>query len=104
MFSFGLKAFAIFIFSVSNDWMSVEWHEAREKNRPIKGAIVALLLGLIGWLSIIWVVADSYWLMLPDLLGNIVGSYFGIKHYHGPLPIAVALGLSKKPEKSNEES
>ena len=94
-----LQIVAVFLFSVSNDWFSVLWHEAREKNQPIRGAIVAVTLGLIGWLSIIWVIDDSRWLMIPDLLGNLVGSYYGIKHYHAPLPIAIALGLAKKPEK-----
>jgi len=94
---FVAQAGLIFIFSICNDWLAVLWHEAREKGRPLKGAVLGVALGLIGWLSLIWVVNDSVWLMLPDLVGTFIGSYYGIKHYHTPLPLAIALGLSKKP-------
>jgi len=85
MFYFTLQALAIFLFSTSSDWLSVFWQKARETNKPIRGAILAVTLAAIGWLSVIWVVADSHWLMLPDLLGGAVGSYCGIRSSHEPL-------------------
>ena len=90
---FWIQSLLMFVFSVSNDWLSVAWHEARENNRPVKGAVMGVLLGIISWLSIIWVVADSRWLMVPDLIGTAVGSYYGIKHHHYPLWKATPGGL-----------
>ena len=97
---FWLQASLIFIFSVSNDWLSVIWHEARENNKPLKSSIVAVFLGLIAWLAIIWIVDQSYWLMLPDLVGTAVGSYLGVKYHHEPLPIAIALNFRRRPDDS----
>jgi hypothetical protein len=74
-----LQAGLMFIFAVSSDWLSVIWHRARENGESTLGALLAVLLGLIGWLSIYWVVKTSVWLILADLIGTYVGSYFGIK-------------------------
>lgn len=93
-----LQALLIFIFSVSNDMFSIKWHEYREKRMPFRGAVVSVILGAIAWMSLIWVINDSVWLMLPDLLGTYVGSYYGIKYHHAPLPIAVALGMHSNPK------
>lgn len=68
----------------------MRWQTARENNKPIQGAGLAILLGIISWLSIIWIVEDSYWFMLPDLLGSAVGSYFGIHTAHDPLNVTPA--------------
>lgn len=97
-----LQALLIFLFSASSDWLSVQWQTARENNQPFRGAVLAVLLATIGWCSVIWIVADSYLLMLPDLLGGAVGSYFGIKFAHEPLSVTPAgvifrlLNLKKK--------
>lgn len=93
-----VQAILIFIFSIGNDLLSVKWHEARENREPFKGAFLSIGLGLIAWLALIWVVNESRWLMVPDLLGTFVGSYYGIKYHHAPLPIAIALGFYKGPE------
>ena len=84
---------------MSSDWLSVIWHTYREEKKAAKAAVVSLLLGLIGWISIIWIVDTSYYLMIPDLAGNIVGSYFGIRFSGAPLPIAIWLGFKKKEDK-----
>ena len=94
----------MFFFSVSSDWFGVQWHEAREKKEPIRGAYIALIMGVIGWLSFIWVLNTSFWLVFPDLLGSVVGSYYGIKHHHAPLPIAIALGFNSKNKNKKKES
>jgi hypothetical protein len=93
-----LQALLIFLFSIGNDLFSVKWHEAREKGRPLLGAFVGVILGTVGWMSLIWVVADSIWLMVPDLVGTAIGSYLGIKWQHAPLPVAIALGFYRKPD------
>lgn len=94
-----IQAILIFIFSISNDLFSVKWHEYREKKEPLKGGIISVVLGVIAWFALIWVVDESRWLMVPDLIGTFVGSYYGIKYHHAPLPIAIALGFYKSPEK-----
>lgn len=93
----------MFLFSISNDWFAVQWHEAREKKEPIRGAYIALIMGVIGWLSFIWVLKVTFWLAVPDLIGTVVGSYYGIKYHHAPLPIAIALGFTSKPKEEEEE-
>ena len=98
-----VQGILMFLFSVSNDWFAVQWHEAREKKEPIRGAYLALIMGIVGWLSFIWVLNTSIWLAVPDLIGTIIGSYYGIKYHHAPLPIAIALGFSSKPKTNNEE-
>lgn len=75
-----LQAIAIFVFSVGNDWLSVLWHRAREEGRPIFGAFIAMLLGAVGWLAILWVTLDSAWLMVPDILGTGIGTYYSFKN------------------------
>ena len=98
-----VQAALLFVFSVSNDWLSVSWHDARENNKPLKGALVGAILGLIAWLSIVWVVADNRWLMVPDILGTAVGSYLGIKLYHEPLKVTPA-GIILKMAKGFQET
>jgi len=93
-----IQGFLMFIFSLSNDWFAIKWHAAREKGEPIRGAYIAFVMGAIGWISFIWVLNTSFWLAVPDLIGNVVGSYYGIKHFNAPLPIAIALGFASKPE------
>ena len=85
-----LQALLIFLFSASSDWLSVRWQRAREQNLPLRGAVLSIILSTIGWLSVIWIVADSYLLMVPDLIGAAVGSYFGIKQAHQPLSVTPA--------------
>jgi hypothetical protein len=96
-----IQGILMFIFSVSNDWFGILWHEARENKEPVKGAILAFILGTIAWLSLIWVVDSSYWLAIPDLMGTVVGSYYGIKYHHAPLPIAIALGFHRGTKKED---
>ena len=76
-----LQAFLIFVFSVVNDWLSVQWHVARERGWPFRGALVAVLLGTLGWLSIWWVVTQSVYLILADIAGTAVGSYWSFVEY-----------------------
>jgi hypothetical protein len=97
------QALLIFVFSVFNDWFAIQWHKAREENDPVMGAVWGVTLGLIGWLAFKWVLHDAFWLMLPDLLGTAVGSYFGIKHHHAPLPFLAILGLAGPPELEDDE-
>lgn len=96
-----IQALLIFIFSIGNDLLSVKWHEARENKQPLYGAFLSVGLGIIAWLALIWVVNEGIWLMVPDLLGTFIGSYYGIKYHHAPLPIAIALGFYKNPEKKS---
>lgn len=98
-----IQGFLMFLFSVSSDWFAIQWHEAREKKEPIRGAYIAFIMGVIGWLSFIWVLNTSFWLAGPDLVGTVVGSYFGIKNHHAPLPIAIALGFNSKPKDEEDE-
>lgn len=80
MFYTATQALAIFVFSVGNDWLSVLWHRAREEGRPIFGSFIAMLLGGIAWLSIIWITQDSAWLAIPDILGTGIGTYYSFKN------------------------
>lgn len=97
-----IQAALMFVFSMSSDWLVIHWHEARENKEPFRGAYLAFIMGVIGWLSFIWVLNTSIWLAGPDLVGTVLGSYFGIKYRHAPLPIAVALGFSSKPKEDEE--
>lgn len=77
-----MQAGLIFLFSIGNDWLSILWHKYREESRAFMGALVAVALGAIAWLTIIWVGWESHWLLVPDVVGTAVGSYYGIrKHY-----------------------
>lgn len=84
-----LKAILLFLFSVGNDWLSILWHKYREERNPIATSIVAMLLGTIGWLAILWVAVDNRWLMIPDIIGTGIGSYFGVKYHYERDPIKV---------------
>lgn len=77
-----VQAILMFLFSIGNDWLSVQWHRSRENGWPLWGAMVAVALGLISWLSIWWVVTDSPYLMLADLAGTAIGTYWSFLAYH----------------------
>jgi len=74
-----LQGALIFFFSAGNDWLSVLWHRYREEGNPVMGSLVAVFLGLIGWLAIWWIVNDSIWLVGADLVGTAIGSYIAIE-------------------------
>lgn len=93
-----IQGILMLIFSIGSDWFAVKWHEARENKDPLMGVIWAIILAAIGWLSFIWVMTSSLWLAVPDLIGTAIGSYYGIKYHHAPLPLAAALGFYKKQE------
>ena len=99
-----LQALLVFLFSVSNDILSVKWHESREKGNAIMAAVESFFLGLIAWASIIWVVDTSYWLMVPDLIGNVVGSYVGVRKTIAPLAVNTALNLTENGNGPRQET
>jgi len=77
-----LVALGYFMLSVLNDDLNVQWHKAREKVLPIRGGNISLAMGVIAWLPYILFVTMFNWqIILADLAGNWVGSYFGIKRH-----------------------
>jgi len=75
-------ALVYFVLSVVNDDLNVQWHLARINVRPIRGGCISLAMGIIAWLPYILFVASGNWqIIVADLAGNWVGSYFGIKRH-----------------------
>lgn len=77
-----LIALIYFALSVANDDLNVQWHKAREQIAPIRGGNISLIMGIIAWLPYILFVATNNWqIIVADLAGNWVGSYWGIKRH-----------------------
>lgn len=67
-----------FLFAGLNDFLSVQWNEAREKgNLAWLGAVTALMAG-VQWL-VIWVAitGENVPIAIADALGSVAGSVFG---------------------------
>lgn len=75
-----LIAGAYLVFSALGDVMSIRWQTAREQGNAKLGAHTASLLGVINWLPFILFVTTQNWqIIVADVLGNWIGSYWGIK-------------------------
>jgi len=74
-----LVAMGYFVLSVINDDLNVQWHIARIKVQPHRGGRVSVAMGIIGYLPYVLLLTTSNWqIIVADLAGNYVGSYFGI--------------------------
>ena len=74
-----LVASVYFVLSVINDDLNIQWHLARVRVRPHRGGCLSVAMGVIGWLPYILLLTMSNWqIIVADLSGNYVGSYFGI--------------------------
>lgn len=72
---FWLYAILLFLFAASTEWLSVLWHRARENLRLKLGLVATTLLEIVAWLTLLLVVFDSVWLIVPAMVGNAVGTY-----------------------------
>jgi hypothetical protein len=75
-------AVAYFVLAVVNDDLNVQWHVAREKVLPARGANISMAMGIIAWLPyVLFVTVGNWQIIIADLAGNWVGSYVGIRRH-----------------------
>lgn len=76
-------ALVYFLLSVANDDLNVQWHVARRKKWALRGANISLAMGIIAWFPFVLLVTSNNWqIIVADLAGNWVGSFFGIRRHH----------------------
>lgn len=81
------KCILVFLFAASNNWIQDIAAAHREENHPIRGALYLSALGLMAWLSMMWVLLDSRYLVIPDVIGVGIGSFLEIKYANNNLDV-----------------
>ncbi len=77
-----LVAIGYFILSILYEDLNLQWHKARERRRPFRGANISLAMGIIAILPFVLLVTSNNWqIIVADLVGGYVGNYFGIKRH-----------------------
>ena len=79
-----LIALAYFLISVYNDDLAVQWHRAREREESFKAANISLIMGILAWIPYVLLFVSNNWqIVVADILGNWVGSYWSIERHKG---------------------
>lgn len=74
-----------FCIAATSDWLSVAWHDAREKRHARRSAHLAVALEAVTWAPLLLVFETGYWsVIVASLAGSWVGSYVAVRRL--PLP------------------
>jgi NAD/NADP transhydrogenase beta subunit len=91
--------FAAFVFAAVLDWLSCEWHAARERNSVAAGAGLAGVIELLGWLPLWYAIQlGDFWIMIASVFGSVAGTAIGLRRRRrvaNSLPLAKVIPLRR---------
>jgi hypothetical protein len=70
---------AVFISAASLDFLTTLWYKAANAKKAAKAGALSAMIGGLGTFAVFSVVHDPL-LIVADLAGSFVGSYYGVKN------------------------
>ncbi len=68
------------LISALGDWLSCEWHAARDAGRAWYAAALAGVLEVLTWAPVVlYVATESLWVLLACVAGSSAGSWLGVR-------------------------
>lgn len=73
-------AISYFFIALATDRLTIAWYGAVHGGQPSRAAGLGLVLAVVGWVPLLLLVTTLNWqVVIADVLGGTLGSYWGVK-------------------------